>query len=299
MESWTISKTLDWTTDHFKKHDIEWPHLEAEILLAHALTLKRIQLYTDHERMLTEEELSRFKGLIQRRSKHEPIAYITGTQPFLSLDFYVDRSVLIPRPETEQLVEVAIDSIKRPSSPAPHPLIADIGTGCGAIAISLAKFLPNIKIIGIDSSESAIKIAQRNAKLHKVGNRCQFVTGNLFGPLREKVNMIISNPPYIPSDEIATLETDVKDWEPKEALDGGKDGLDYIRKLIAEAPSHLVPSKAEQLSTQPPKNLLLIEIGEDQGEKVRQIAKNSGEYNGIEIIKDLYNKDRIFKAEIL
>ncbi len=286
--TWTISKVLDWASDYFKRHNIEWPHLEAEILLAHALGLKRIELYTDHERILTEEELSRFKELIQRRSQHEPIAYITGTQPFLSLDFYVDRSVLIPRPETEQLVEIAIDSLKRPSSPVPRPTVFDIGTGCGAIAISLAKFIPDVKVTGIDSSVQALKIAQRNADHHKVSNKCQFIQGNMFEPLKEKATMIISNPPYIPTDEIATLESDVKDWEPREALDGGKDGLDYIREIIKEAPNHL--------STQPPKGLLLIEIGEDQGEQVRQLAESSGEYEGIVIIKDLYGKDRILKT---
>lgn len=282
---WTISRALAWAADHLKKYDIESPRLEAEILLAHAAGLKRIALYTDHESILAEEKLIRFKELIQRRSQHEPIAYITGTQPFLSLEFYVDRSVLIPRPETEQLIEVAIDSIKRPSSPIPHFLIADIGTGCGAIAVSLAKFLPNAEVIGIDSSLQAIKIAERNADRHKVSNKCRFIRGNMLQPLKEKVNLIISNPPYIPTDEIATLEADVKDWEPREALDGGKDGLDCIRKIIEEAPDHLVP-----------KGLLFIEIGGDQGEKVRQITESPGKYEGIKIIKDLYGKERILKA---
>jgi release factor glutamine methyltransferase len=285
MESWTISKTLDWTTEYFKKFNIEWPHLEAEILLAHALALKRIELYTHHERILTEEELGRFKGLIQRRSQHEPIAYITGTQPFMSIEFFVDRSVLIPRPETEQLVEVAIDSLKRSSSPTPRPTVVDIGTGCGVIAVSLAKFIPHAKIIGIDSSDQAVKIAQRNADHHKVSNKCQFIQGNMFAPLKEKVDMIISNPPYIPTDVIGTLDTDVKDWEPREALDGGKDGLDYIRKIITKAYDHLNSD-----------GLLLVEIDHDQGQRAKDNAEKSEKYKKIKIFKDLNNKDRILKA---
>jgi release factor glutamine methyltransferase len=285
--TWTIGKILDWTTEYFKKFNMEWPHLEAEILLAHNLGLKRIELYTNHERVLTEDELTNFKGLIQRRSKHEPIAYITGIQPFMSLNFHVDRSVLIPRPETEKLVEVAIDSIK---SLIPHTpsLIADIGTGCGSIAISLAKYLPNIKVIGIDSSPNSIKIAQRNAEYHKVDDRCQFITGNIFEPLKEKVDLVVSNPPYIPSSEIDNLQTDVKDWEPRQALDGGEDGLDYIRKLIESAPNHLTT-----------KGLLLIEIGFDQGNKAIKLTQDNKKYDEVKIIKDINGKDRILKAKIL
>ena len=266
---------------------MEWPHLEAEILLAYSLKLKRIELYTNHERVLTKEELGRFKELIQRRSKHEPIAYITGIQPFMSLDFYVDHTVLIPRPETEKLVEVVIDSIK---SLIPHTpsLTADIGTGCGAIAISLAKYLPNIKVIGIDSSPDAIKIAQRNAEHHQVTDRCQFIVGNLFEPLKEKADIIVSNPPYIPSSEIDKLQIDIKDWEPKEALDGGENGLEYIRKLIENAPNCLKP-----------KGLLLIEIGFDQGNKAIKLAQDQKKYDEINIIKDLNGEDRILKARTL
>lgn len=302
METWTISKTLDWTTDYFtrlhrsakqrgqEKSNIEWPHLEAEILLAHALGLKRIELYTNHERTLTSEELSRFKGLIQRRSHREPIAYITNNQPFMSLDFYVDRSVLIPRPETEKLVEVAIDTIKNRvvEDVSSSTLFADIGTGCGAIAISLAKYLPNIKVIGIDSSADAIKNAQKNAKHHQLADRCQFIAGNLFEPLKERADIIVSNPPYIRSSELDKLQTDIKDWEPRKALDGGEEGLDYIRKLIEDAPGHLKP-----------KGFLLIEIGYDQGEKAKELAENTKKYEEIKIIKDLNGKDRVLKARKL
>ncbi|MBU0672209.1 MAG: peptide chain release factor N(5)-glutamine methyltransferase, partial [Candidatus Margulisbacteria bacterium] len=180
METWTITRLLDWTTDHFNKLNIAWPHLEAEILLAHCLGLKRIELYTNHARILTQDELTKYKSLIERRGKREPIAYITNNKQFMSLDFYVDRSVLIPRPETEQLVEIIIETIKSTLIPNPYPLIADIGTCSGCIAISLAKYLPNIRVIGIDSSLAAIKIAQNNAECHQVSDRCEFVEGDMF-----------------------------------------------------------------------------------------------------------------------
>jgi release factor glutamine methyltransferase len=278
IETWTITKLLDWTTEYFKKYNIEWPHLEAEILLAHSLGLKRIELYTNHERVLTPAELGRFKQLIQRRSKHEPIAYITGVQPFMSIEFFVDRTVLIPRPETEKLVEAAIELLKQGT-------VVDIGTGSGAIAISLAKYLPDAKVIGTDSSPAAIEIAKKNAEHHNLADRIEFIVGDLFEPLKDKVDMIVSNPPYIPSKEIEKLETDVKDWEPREALDGGEDGLNYIRILIEKAPEHLKPN-----------GHLLFENDYNQSQKVKQLVENCGKYKSIKIIKDLNGKERIIKA---
>jgi release factor glutamine methyltransferase len=267
---------------------MESPRFEAEILLAHALNLKRTKLHSNPERILTEQEVNRFNELIHRRSKHEPIAYITGVQPFMSLDFFVDRSVLIPRPETEKLVEISIDIIKSSYlrvEGASSPLIADIGTGSGIIAISLAKYLSNVNVIGIDSSPDAIKIARKNAENYKLSDQIEFNVGNLFDTLEEQVDMIISNPPYIPSTEIDNLESDVKDWEPRAALDGGKDGLDHIREIISQAPNHLKP-----------KGHLIIEIGFDQGQKVKEIAVSSHKYSDTKIIKDLNGKDRILKA---
>ncbi|MEA3492904.1 MAG: peptide chain release factor N(5)-glutamine methyltransferase [Candidatus Margulisiibacteriota bacterium] len=273
MEVWTITKLHKWTSRYLNSR------LEAEILIAYSLKLKRIELYINHERVVNEKELADFKKLIQRRKQGEPIAYITGTQPFMSLEFFVDRSVLIPRPETERLVEVVIDHH------GSQLTIADIGTGSGAIAISLAKYLPEIKVIGIDTSPDAIKISQKNAEHHKVSGRCEFRIGNLLEPLKEKVDLIASNPPYIPTQDIETLETDVKDWEPIQALDGGVDGLDYIRKLVNQAPDYLNSN-----------GRLLIEIGFDQGGKVKSLVENNGKYKTIEIIRDLSGKDRILKA---
>jgi len=282
METWTIAKLLNWTTDYFKKYDIEWPHLEAEILLAYALNLKRIDLYVKHEKVLSPQELANFKGLIQRRSKHEPVAYITGNQPFMSLDFKVNPSVLIPRPETEKLVEVAIDLIKsRSSASQAERSIVDIGTGCGCIAISLAKYLPEIKVIGIDSSSEAIEIAKENAKKHNVEDRCGFIVGNMFEPLKNKPDLIVSNPPYIPTADIEKLDPDVKDFEPRQALDGGTDGLDYIRKLIEQGPKHA--------------GHLILEFGINQAEAVKELAAQK--FKNIKIIQDSFGKERLFLGQ--
>ncbi|MFC1568357.1 peptide chain release factor N(5)-glutamine methyltransferase [Candidatus Margulisiibacteriota bacterium] len=270
--TWTISSLLS---------QPPLPRLEAELLLAHSLGLKRIDLYTKHERALTEEDLIKFKELVRRRRQHEPIAYITGTQPFVSLEFLVDQSVLIPRPETEELVEKTIDLAKDLEGPL---AIADIGTGSGCIAVSLAKFLPQARVIGIDSSADAIEIAQKNAKHHQVEDRCSFFKGDLFEPLKEKMDIIVSNPPYIPTAEIETLEPDVKGWEPRGALDGGQDGLDYIRKLINEAPDHL--------SIDPYVGYLILEFGLEQSAEIKNLAKDK--FGSLEIKKDQQGKDRFF-----
>jgi release factor glutamine methyltransferase len=281
MKTWTISEILDWATDFFRKQKMEWPHLEAEILLAHTLNVRRIELYINYKKVLEEEELTRFKEMIQRRSRREPLAYITGVQPFMSIDFFVNPSVLIPRPETEKLVEIAIDIIKLSRSRR----IVDIGTGNGAIALSLAKYYPNIQVIGIDASPAAIAIAQKNAEHHNLSQRAQFIAGDMFKPLKEKVDIIVSNPPYIPTKEIQKLDTSVKEWEPREALDGGKDGLKYIRELINTAPNYL-----------PPRGHLLIEIGFDQGPQTKSLAENMGRYKEVKILKDINGNDRLLKA---
>jgi len=282
MDTWSITKILNWTTQYFKDHGIEWPHLEAEILLAHALNVKRIQLYIQHVKVLNNEELAYCKGLIGRRIKHEPIAYITGYQPFMGIDFIVTPDVLIPRPETEKLVEIAIDISRFTFHDSPFTIV-DVGTGSGAIAVSLAKFIPQAMIIGIDLSSAALEVAKQNAQKHNVTDRCQFMQGNLLDPLKamEKVDLIISNPPYIPTKDIPTLMADVKDYEPHSALAGGDDGLDYIRQLLEQAPKLLTAN-----------GLLLLEFGFGQAETINDYAKDK--FSEIKIIKDNAGIDRIF-----
>lgn len=282
-ETWTIKKILDWTTDYFKKYNIEWPHLEAEILLSHALNIPRIQLYVQFERTLTVEELAQYKALILRRSKREPIAYITGHQPFMSLDLEVNSSVLIPRPETEKLVEIAIETAKTMEK----PLIADIGIGSGSIAVSLAKYLPQSEIIGTDSSQEAIGVAKRNAEKIGASDRCKFLAGDLFEPLSEykgKFDIVVSNPPYIKTSEIDKLQPEIK-FEPRGALDGGEDGLKYYGIIVKDAADHLKAG-----------GYLILEAGFGQAGDIIQLITAAGKYGIPEIIKDLSGLERIIKA---
>ncbi|MFH1825928.1 MAG: peptide chain release factor N(5)-glutamine methyltransferase [bacterium] len=251
------------------------PRLEEEILLAHVLGVNRAALYARTDQTLTPEQEKLYQSYIDRYKKHEPIAYIVGFQPFYGLDFEVNSSVLIPRPETEKLVEVALDL--QPAT------AADIGTGSGCITVTLAKHLPGTKVFGVDSSEAALKVAERNAAKHQVQDHCQFLLGNLLEPLKEKVDLIISNPPYIPTADIKTLEPNVKDWEPRQALDGGPDGLDYIRQIIQESPKHLKPG-----------GCLVLEFGFGQDAEIKKIAGQK--FQDIKIIKDNSDIERILLA---
>jgi release factor glutamine methyltransferase len=282
----TIAEALAQATALLAKHQIEWPHLEAEILLAFALKVKRIQLYIQNERVLSEQEEKLFHDFLNRRTRHEPTAYITGFQPFMSLDFFVDRSVLIPRPETEELVQVVSEEINRRTGDWRPATVADIGTGSGAIAVSLAKYLPKIRVIGTDSSAAALAIAQKNAEFHKVADRCQFLEGNLLEPLKEKVDIIVSNPPYVPTAVINTLQPEVKDWEPRGSLDGGIDGLDYVRRLAAAVPGHLKTN-----------GLLLLELNQGQAEKAKSLA--AGCFVSVTTKRDASDKERFLIAECL
>ena len=249
------------------------PRQEREILLCEAYGIPLTELYAHPERYPDQD--IKYQTLLKRRLNNEPIAYIVGYQPFLGINIFVDGSVLIPRPETELLVQMAIDLDPK--------VVADIGTGSGAIAVCLAKNLPEAKVIAIDSSPNALKMARKNAEYHQVADRCHFLEGYLLDPLTEKADLIVSNPPYIPSSEIAKLEPQIKDFEPRAALDGGEDGLHYIRQLIASSPKCLKPS-----------GYLLIEFGFGQADKVRDLAQKH--FHKVEIYKDLAGIDRILKA---
>lgn len=252
-------------------------------MIAHALGLTRAQLLA---KLNDELDPAVYQPLLARRAKHEPTAYITGYQPFMGLDFIVDRSVLIPRPETELLVEEAIKHITHYASRITRYAILDLGTGSGCIAISLAKALPDVEIIGIDSSNEALEIASKNAEQFKVSDRCKFILGNMFEELsKQKFDLIISNPPYIPTKVIETLQPEIRDWEPRQALDGGQDGLDHIRKILKEGPKHLKEN-----------GFLMLEFGEDQADEIDRLAKSI--HLKTQIVKDLAGKDRIFVGQI-
>lgn len=249
---------------------------EEELLISHALGLSRSQLLA---RKREELDPNLYQPLLDRRAQHEPTAYIIGSQPFFGLDILVNPSVLIPRPETELLVETVISHLssvidqRKKTGDRKLLTIADLGTGSGCIAIALAKNLPGIKVLATDASPEALQLARQNAKKHEVENRIEFFLRQEFS-LPTPVEFIVSNPPYIPTKVIETLEPEVKDREPRLALDGGPDGLNFIRKLI----------KLEY-------NLLIMEFGFGQGEAIRSLAKEQGKRT--KIMKDYAGIERI------
>lgn len=276
---WTILSLLQWTADYFKTRGVESPRTGAEILLAETLGCERIDLYVRFDQPLNEAELARFKAAIKRRVRGEPVAYITGKQGFWTLDLKVCESVLIPRPETETLVEAALALL--PSDGAANPRrVLDLGTGSGAIALALAAERPGHHYSASDRSREALG----QAKLNAGPSRVDFFCGDWFDPVRPGAafDLILSNPPYIPSGEIDGLQVEVRTYEPRLALDGGRDGLSALRRLIREAPEHLVDG-----------GHLLLEIGWDQGPAVKTIIQETGAYDRPIIQKDDAGRDRV------
>ncbi len=252
-EQWTVLKVLRWTTEYFSEKGFEQPRADAEVLLAHALGMERIHLYLNYDKPLSAEELARFRGFIRRRAAFEPTQYITGKQEFWSLDFEVTPAVLIPRPETEVLVEKALEIAG--NKPC---LILDLGTGSGAIAVALAHERTGIRVIAADKSWSAIEVARRNAVRNGVADRISFVVMDLFEAIasRPLFDLIVSNPPYVSDAELLDLAPEIANYEPRSALrGGGKQGLALIRKILERFHAHLKPEGS-----------LLMEIGLGQAE---------------------------------
>ncbi|MEA2040035.1 MAG: peptide chain release factor N(5)-glutamine methyltransferase, partial [Thermodesulfobacteriota bacterium] len=243
--SWKIKDLLKVSADYLKEKNIESPQLTAEVLLAHQLKLDRIDLYLNFDQPLSENEISGYRSLIKRRLRHEPLQYITGVQEFWSIDFMVGPQVLVPRPETELLVELAIKRINTPSTPPKHsPIILDLGTGCGAIAVSLAKELRTAQVLATDISAGALDLARLNAKKHSVSDRIEFIQGDLWKPLIKrgiKFDLIVSNPPYVAHEDYDNLPPEVRDYEPRQALDGNGEGMSYIKQIITDGQNFMKP----------------------------------------------------------
>ncbi|MBW1740731.1 MAG: peptide chain release factor N(5)-glutamine methyltransferase [Deltaproteobacteria bacterium] len=286
-ETWTILKLLQWTTAHFKSHHIEQPRADAEILLAHTLGIGRIDLYVQYDRPLESHELEVFKGFIQRRIQREPVAYIVEKKEFWSMELSVTRDVLIPRPETEILVEAAITII--PPEPGTAPLrILDLGTGSGAIVLAMASERPGHSFYAVERSEKALAVAQNNARIHELDRAIRFLQGNWFDPVRNRgryFSLIVSNPPYISHHEFKALPPEITRYEPREALDGGPDGLESIRLIIEKASEHLVPG-----------GWLFFEIGYNQWAAVEKLIAGSKAYSDWAVIKDYRGHDRVVQA---
>jgi release factor glutamine methyltransferase len=278
----TIAEVLSAAARRLADEGIEDARFEVEVLLRHVLGIDRARLLARLQEPLTEEQSCRFEAMLVRRLAHEPAAYITGQREFYGLDFEVTPAVLIPRPETEVLVEAVIELAKERSRVRRGPVIADIGTGSGAIAVSVALNVPRSEVYAVDSSPEALKIARRNAERLGV-ERIMFLRGDLCTPLPEYVDILAANLPYVKTSDWTTLPPEIRDHEPRLALDGGEDGLDVVRRLVEEAPRFLRP-----------KGAVCLEIGFDQADEVRAIAAVSFPGYKVEVRQDLAGLDRVF-----
>ena len=287
QEVWTIGRILKWTEGYFQKAGLDSPRLDAEVLLSHVLKKERIFLYVHFDQPMEAAELAAFKGCIKRRVQHQPVAYITGHKEFMGLEFKVTPATLIPRPDTEILVEAVLQRLKA-GKEAENSLIADIGTGSGAICLSLLNYLPRLQAVTVDISPEALAVAEENAGLLGLLERVEFLQGDMLEPLKQqerfsgRLSAIVSNPPYIPRGDIAGLEPDVRAFEPMGALDGGEDGLDFYRRLLADG--------AELLQAD---GFLAMEAGIRQAQQLKALAEAMPQWGRCEIIRDLAGIERV------
>jgi release factor glutamine methyltransferase len=277
-------KLVQWAAGYFESHHIDSPRATAEILLAHALGARRIDLYLRYDQPLNSDELNRFKTLIKRRTNREPVAYILGHKEFWSLDLEVNRNVLIPRPETECLVEKALESLAADPNPGCKSIL-DLGTGSGAVVLALASENSQHSYVGTDISSDAVRIARRNSMRHELGAKICFMVADWFNAFNANAgifDLIVSNPPYIRSGDLKRLQPEIHVFEPAAALDGANDGLRCLRRIIQCAHLYLKPAGA-----------LLLEMGHDQQTSLKQIIDACGQYEDIRFYKDYCGYDRV------
>lgn len=281
---WTVLELLGWTANYLKEKGFQSARLNAEHLLAGSLGLKRLDLYLQYDRPLRADELAEFKQRLLRRAKREPLQYIEGHAAFRDLVLRVDRRVLIPRPETESLVQAVLDWAEGRDGLA----ALDVGTGSGAIALSLATEGPFRRVVAVDLSADALEVARANAAEAAPGAPVEFRPGSLYDAVPgERFDVVVSNPPYVGEEERGSLDTEVRDWEPASALFAGQGGLDVIRPLVAGAPEHLCPG-----------GLLAMEIGAAQADAVTAVIRETGAFADPRVVKDLAGRDRIVLAEL-
>jgi len=276
LKNWTIRELLDWLIRQFKNNEISSPKQNAETIISHVLKMKRLDIYLHLENEISEVQINMIFKIASRREKHEPLQYILGETEFFGYKIKVNKSVLIPRPETELLVEKIIFEEKKANS------VLEIGTGSGAIIIALAKNL-DLKIIdAVDIYETALKRAKQNAALNNI--EISFFQSDLFENITAKYDLIVSNPPYISQEEYEQLPIEIKDYEPKSALQADNNGLYFYKKILQNAKEHLTES-----------GKIYFEIGYDQAEKITEIAKKNG-FSNIQVFKDLNGFDRILRV---
>lgn len=288
-ETWTIGRLLTWTTEYLKKHGSSSPRLDGEILLAHARGCQRIDLYTAFGEEPGDEVKAAFREMVRRRAEGTPVAYLVGFKEFYSLPFEVNPDVLIPRPETEHLVMQAIDRAKEFRNLHPDaPLqIADVGTGSGAIAIALAKHLPQAQLTAIDLSPRALEVAKRNVAKHAVEDRVTLLSADLLEslPAEGQFALIVSNPPYVSEAEFAELDISVREHEPREALVAGPKGIETIVRLLEQAPSRLSADGS-----------LMFELSPMLAQGIQDYLDET--WQAPEVIKDLAGQERVVSLQL-
>jgi release factor glutamine methyltransferase len=282
-QPWTIGRLLDWTAGFLKQKGSESPRLDAEVLLAHALGCRRIELYTRYEEPASDEARQRFRDLVRQRIEGCPVAYLVGRKEFFSLEFDVSRDVLIPRPDTECVVVECL----RLAKPLTEPDVIDIGTGSGAIAVAVARQHKGARVTATDLSPAALAVARRNAERHGLGERIRFLEGDLFGPVPEgeRFDFVLSNPPYIPHEDMPNLPVGVRQYEPPLALDGGPGGYAVFERLVDRARQFLKPS-----------GYLIVEIGSPQEGPARQRIEAHAGYELAITVRDGSGHPRVLVA---
>ncbi|MBR1581252.1 MAG: peptide chain release factor N(5)-glutamine methyltransferase [Selenomonadaceae bacterium] len=279
----TIQNLLRRATEFLTQNGIDEARLDAEVLLAHVLRMRRLYLYVHLDLNLVDDDISTYKNLVHRRAAHVPVAQLIGIKEFMGLEFNITPDVLIPRPETEIMVQLSIEMLGQIKS---NITVADIGTGSGSIAVSMLHYLDNATADATDISKPAIAVARSNAEKFGVANRLNLFEGNLTEPLVGKTyDAILSNPPYIPTAVIDELQPEVSRYEPRLALDGGTDGLKYYQRIIDGAAPLLKPD-----------GFLALEVGVDQSEPIRKMLEANGQFDPINMIWDLIGIERIILA---
>ncbi|SHJ86399.1 release factor glutamine methyltransferase [Geosporobacter subterraneus DSM 17957] len=292
----TVQDALKDAADRLENSGASTPLLDAEVLLCEVLQIDRLYLYIQRGRSLTQEENDAFEAFLEKRIQGVPLQYIIHRQEFMGLDFYVEEGVLIPRPDTEILVETVLQWVNAEQAFKGHQdilKIVDLGTGSGAITVSLAKYIEKVQVYSVDLSEKALAIGQKNAQKHGVLEKINFLKGDLLHPLDEedlfgKIDILVSNPPYIPAKDIEGLQIEVAKYEPRMALDGGPDGLDFYRRIVAQGDQLLRPG-----------GRIALEVGHDQAEAVKNMMVAKNKYANINKHKDLAGIERVVTATVI
>lgn len=277
----SVKQAIVDATERLRRAGSASPRLDAELLLAEALGVRREALYGEPERVLDEREQARFESFVERRERREPVAYIIGRKAFRTIELRVNSSTLIPRPETETLVEAALARLPAGGT---RPNVLDIGTGSGAVALALAAEHPSVRVVGTETDPAALETARLNAARLGLSDRVEFVLGDLYDglPPGALFQVIVSNPPYVTPRELVTLAPEVRDWEPHGALLGGEDGLGYYQRIIPLSPAFLAPG-----------GWLAVEIAEDRADEVRRLFESARRFDEISVVKDLGGAPRV------